>query len=81
MTTSDGKTAGADVAVCNAAAFLLVDLLGEDVLPVDYVSRTRTPLPNLLLAGAWTGRFGQTAALRSGYQAGLRAAKVGPDMA
>jgi prolycopene isomerase len=37
---------------------------------------SRTPLPNLLLAGAWTGRFGQMAALRSGYQAGLRAAKV-----
>lgn len=42
---------------------------------------SRTPLPNLLLAGAWTGRFGQTAALRSGYQAGLRAAKVVPDPA
>lgn len=25
-----------------------------------------TPLPNLFLAGAWTGAFGQTAALRSG---------------
>jgi phytoene dehydrogenase-like protein len=42
---------------------------------------TRTPLPNLLLAGAWTGRFGQMAALRSGYQAGLRATKVVPDRA
>ena len=28
-----------------------------------------TPLPNLFLAGAWTGAFGQTAALRSGVRA------------
>lgn len=34
---------------------------------------SRTPLPNLFLAGAWTGAFGETAALRSGYQAGRRA--------
>lgn len=40
---------------------------------------SRTPLPNLLLAGAWTGAFGETAALRSGYAAGRRAVKVAPD--
>ena len=42
---------------------------------------SRTPLPNLFLAGAWTGAFGETAALRSGYQAGRRAVKSVPDRA
>ena len=43
VTTADGDTFGADVVICNAAAPLLVDLLGEDVLPLEYVSRTTTP--------------------------------------
>jgi phytoene dehydrogenase-like protein len=34
---------------------------------------TTTPIPNLFLAGAWTGSFGQTAALRSGVRAGQTA--------